>query len=327
MTTPPALEGRATRVGTMNVGRSLASKVLAVIAVMQAQRLDICCLQEIDVNAPSWPRVVTGFRARGFNIFAGVADACSIRRCAIVSKLPGKLLQLEGVEEPDRTAAMVLEVQRGSSYRKVVVACTYGHASCPEAAARHSGQVIAELCRRRADWVLLGDFNVALDEPHAASELAARADVRSLDEPFLEHGPLPATSPSRLRRIDFGLASRQLSAEALYTFEGIADHRGTAYDMRLAGPRGYSGPPRAPLAPTDVSPLGWEELWRPFEASFRAALDTDVEEAWSILSSAAEQAMAGPAPRSSGCARHSIRGALMVSATFTRLLLELSPSC
>ncbi|CAE7645061.1 unnamed protein product [Symbiodinium sp. KB8] len=236
-----------TRVGTMNVGKSLASKVLAVIAVMQAQSLDICCLQEIDVNVPSWPRVVSGFRARGFDIFAGPADANSMRRCAIVSKLPGKLLQLEGVE--------------GGGYG-----------------------VIADFCRRRADWVLLGDFNVALDEAHAASELAARADVR---------------------RIDFGLASRQLSAEALYTFEGIADHRGTAYDMRFAGPRGFSGPPRSPLHAADVSPSRWDAVWRPCDASFKAALGTDVEEAWSILSSAAEEALAGPTSRSSCCARHS----------------------
>ena len=58
MTTTSAAEGRVTRVGTMNVGKGLASKVLAVIAVMQAQGLDICCLQEIDVNVPSWPRVL-----------------------------------------------------------------------------------------------------------------------------------------------------------------------------------------------------------------------------------------------------------------------------
>mmetsp|Transcript_42212 Transcript_42212/g.100601 ORF Transcript_42212/g.100601 Transcript_42212/m.100601 type:complete len:1314 (+) Transcript_42212:1316-5257(+) len=305
MTTTSAIEGRMTRVGTMNVGKSLASKVLAVIAVMQAQGLDICCLQEIDVNVPSWPRVVAGFRARGFDIFAGAADAHSMRRCAIVSKLPGKLLQLEGVDEASRAVAMVLEVQRDCSYRKVIVGCTYGHASCPESASRHSGQVIADFCRRRADWVLLGDFNVALDEAHAASELAGRADVRSLDEAFLEYGPLPATSPSRLRRIDFGLASRQLSAEALYTFEGIADHRGTAYDMRFAGPRGFSGPSRSPLNAADVSPSRWDAVWRPFDASFKAALDTDVEEAWSILSSAAEEALAGPTFHSPGCARHS----------------------
>ncbi|CAE7739875.1 unnamed protein product [Symbiodinium sp. CCMP2592] len=289
----------------MNVGKSLASKVLAVVAVMQSQGLDICCLQEIDVNEPSWPRVVASFRAQGFDIFAGVADANSMRRCAIVSKLPGKLLQLEGVEEAARAVAMVFEVQRNGSYRKVIVGCTYGHASCLEAASRHSGQVIDALCRRRVDWMLLGDYNVALDEAPAAWELAARADVRSLDEAFLEYGPLPATSPSRLRRIDFGLASRQLSAEALHTFETIADHRGTAYDMRFAGPRGFSGPPRASLTAADVSPSCWEEVWRTRAASFQAALTTDVEEAWTILSSAAEQAMAGPAQRFNGCARHS----------------------
>ncbi|CAE7806403.1 CHLP [Symbiodinium sp. CCMP2592] len=285
----PASDGRCLRVCTMNIEKSLSSKVPAVMSTMQRRGLDLLCIQEADVNAVSWPRVVSSFRAQGFHVVGGpeVADEGStraLRRCVIVSRTPVRCLTPSGISDPARVAVAVIEVRLQDAVRKVVVANTYGHASFGGGGLRST---IALSC----EWLLLGDFNVALDEDPAALTLAARSDVRSLDECFVHQGALPGTSPSRSRRLDFGLSSRGLAAVRLGTFEGLGNHLCTAYDIPLALPTGHSGPLRARLGTAPVDEAAWMGLWQPVASDFEEALSSDIDAAWALLSSAAEAAL------------------------------------
>ena len=135
----------------MNVGKSLASKVLAVCSVIQQCSLDAVCLQEIDVNEPSWPRVVDSFKSQGYQLIggdtaSGEGHLGSFRRCAIVSRMPVKCLRLSGIDEPDRAVAVVFEARLEHSLKKIILACTYGHAACQDQAAAHHAQVLCSFC-------------------------------------------------------------------------------------------------------------------------------------------------------------------------------------
>eukprot|EP00439_Symbiodinium_sp_Y106_P000017 s13206_g1.t1 len=161
------------RIATMNIEKSLASKVLAVTAAMQSFALDLLCIQEADINTVSWSRVVSSFKAQGFHLIGGpeVAEDGPMRhfrRCVIVTREPARSLTLQGITAPDRVAAAVIEVRLRDEIRKVVVASTYGHGSCREQATRHHVEVLTALSSLGCEWLLLGDFNVTLDEDPAA---------------------------------------------------------------------------------------------------------------------------------------------------------------
>ena len=261
------------RFATMNMGRTFHCQVLAVCSLMRHHVLDALGIQEADVNSASLPRVVASFQREGFHFTVGAEGTDGrqrgpIRRCAIVWRMPVRHMALRGVDELDRVNAVVLEVRLQDAVRKIVLTNTYGHAACREQATRHHLEVLASLSSANVEWLLWGDFNVALDEDPAAELIASRSDVRALDDGSVNQGSLPGTSPTRLRRIDFGLSSRGLSAVGLHTFKGLSDHLCTAYDVPVDMPIGHSGPSRSFLASTSISEEVWRRAWRPVAEQF-----------------------------------------------------------
>ncbi|CAE7777915.1 unnamed protein product, partial [Symbiodinium sp. CCMP2456] len=242
-----------------------APRVQAVASIFADERLAVLALQEIDLNAHSLG-----------NVTAGV---CS---CA-----------LEGIADPSRVAAVTTELRCGHSIRKVVLCSLYGHAEDVEAASALARDVLVQLNASGFSWVALGDFNVTVEEAPWAGTLAALPFARVLDNDFLECGPLPATSPSRIRRIDYAVSSRLVVATEVCGFCGCADHLGTAYTLDLESPAGFVPPARLALAEVEVDEARWARIWRARARSFREALKVDCTGAWELLSAAAEEALAG----------------------------------
>ena len=114
------------------------------------------------------------------------------------------LLAIAGRFKPRSYCCRCDRGEAADEVRKVAVANTYGHAACRAQATQHHVEVLTALSSLGCEWLMLGDFNVALDEDPAVHCIAARGDVRALDECFEPQGALPGTGPGRLRRLDFG---------------------------------------------------------------------------------------------------------------------------
>ena len=155
--------------------------------------------------------------------------------------------------------------------------------------------------RRKSPWRLT-----------AAQLVCARH--RSLDEPFLAEGPLPPTSAGG-RRIDYGWGSWSLPATATSTSPGLADHWAVGYGFDLDVPSGCRGPPRTPCGGRSdevLSEDAWAAVWDGQRQAFADAVAAlDVDKAWSLLSSTAEEALSAgcqdsPADSQVGVPRHGL---------------------
>ncbi|CAE7627834.1 unnamed protein product, partial [Symbiodinium necroappetens] len=271
---------------------ALATKVEEVVALVREHHLLVLALQEIDLNSASVASVTAAFKRHGLRFFAGPSNG-QCHRVGLVASLECKPLVLHGLSEPSRAVAVLTELRCADSVRKVVFASLYGQVGDLPAASAHAREVISQLSMAGHCWVALGDYNVTLEEDPWAGVLSSLPSARALDEDFACCGPLPLTSPGRVRRIDYGVASSLVAATEVVSFSGCSDHLGTAYGLNLFEPLGCVGPARAPLLAAEVSEQRWLQVWRPFAAGFSKALSTDCTRAWELLSTAAEKALVG----------------------------------
>ena len=290
---------------TFNVGKALATKVDEVAALVRDHHLLVLALQEIDLNSASVASVTAAFRRHGLHFFAGPSNGRS-HRVGLVSSLECKPLALQGLSEPSRAVALVTELRCADSVRKVAFAFLYGQVGDLSAASAHAREVVSQLSLAGHCWVALGDFNITLEEDPWAGVLSSLPSTRALDEDFACCGPLPLTSPGRVRRIDYGVASSLVAATEVVSFSGCSDHLGTAYGLNLFEPLGCVGPARAPLLASDVSEQRWLQVWRPLAACFAKALSTDCTRAWELLSTAADTALSGSDDLSHVVPRHAL---------------------
>ncbi|CAE7345760.1 unnamed protein product [Symbiodinium sp. KB8] len=187
-------------------------------------------------------------------------------------------------------SAVALEFLFHSGVRKVVVVSVYGFASDCEAAANYAEEVVLAVRGLGMEWLLLGDFNVTVDEAPMARRLAA-GWAEPLDSAFMAAGPLPGTAGGH-RRIDYGLSAGRLRPVALSHTGGVGNHTAVSYEFSFTDPSGHSTPARAPLGADDVSEAAWAEHWD--APRFHNLLMTkDVDGAWCMLSNAAEAALGG----------------------------------
>ncbi|CAE7459961.1 FCPD, partial [Symbiodinium sp. KB8] len=238
--------------GTLNVCKALATKVDEVASIFREQSLLVLPLQEIDLNSASVVSVTAAFKRHGLCFFAGPSNG-QCHRVGLVASLACKPLVLRGISEPSRVVAALTELRCEASVRKVVFASLYGQVGDAPAACALAREVVLQ--------------------------------SSALDDDFAGCGPLPLTSPGRVRRIDHGIASRLIAATEVVSFCGCTDHLGRAYGLNLSEPIGCV----APLRAADVSEHRWLQVWRPFAAGFFKALSE--ARAWGLLSTAAEEAL------------------------------------
>lgn len=281
-----------TGISSMNIGRSLASKVAAAADVFMQSGSEVMALQEVDVNAASAVSTVAAFRAHGLRLLLGSFDG-TFHRTALLSRVQGRQVSLPGVAHQARYTAAIFEFAGSAGWMKVLVACTYGHASDPVEAADHAFDLAAALAASGHSWVMVGDFNVGMEEDPMCRRCSDLFAGRPLDETFIGEVALPMTSPNRLRRIDYGWASFDLPATSVCCFETVADHLGVTYRFDFTVPLSPVGPHRLKLrSDGPVSEGQWRSVWGPVDAQFQVAVQSDSSKAWEILSRAAEKALA-----------------------------------
>ena len=190
-----------TWIGTLNMGRQAITRTSWLVDFIHTFDCQVLCLQEIDVNIFFGRRFVQELERHGLHVFLGESDD-HCYTAAIVSRVPGKSIQL-GVLEQSRYAAAIFEFESGSRPYPVVVTSVYGHAFDRHVATAYILDVAGEL--RKLDevpWILLGDMNVAAEEDPLARTLAG-GGLRSLDNVF---GALPPTTKGH-RRLDCGFSA------------------------------------------------------------------------------------------------------------------------
>ena len=120
----------------------------------------------------------------------------------------------------DRSIAAVLGCQQ-----PIIIACSYGHASCAPQARQHVCEQVDVLNWFGKPLVLMGDDN--LEVPDLA-DIWSIGVASCMDDAFLDH-ELPPTCTGR-RRIDFGLSSR-LFPDNVFFDEGVANHALVGYSI------------------------------------------------------------------------------------------------
>ena len=274
---------------TMNVNRMGVTKVAAIHDHMRAFPCQVMCLQEVDINTASVATWMDAWRAHGYHASLGVGSG-GLHRTAVLSRAPGQPIRLPSVGDQSRYSAVALEFQFHSGVRKVVVVSVYGFASDCEAAANYAEEVVLAVRGLGMEWLLLGDFNVAVDEAPMARRLAT-GWAEPLDSAFMTEGPLPGTAGGH-RRLDYGLSAGRLRPVALRHAGGVGNHTAVSYEFSFTDPSGCSAPARAPLGHAEVSEAAWAGHWdAPQFRNFLAAKDVDA--AWCMLSNAAEAALGG----------------------------------
>ena len=170
-----------TGVATMNVGKSLVSKVSLMAGFFWQLGATVLCLQEVDVNFASAPGTVSSFRRHGLFLLLGGFDG-TFYRTAILSSTQGRPVALHGVQDASRVATAIFEFDSFRGIRKVLISSCYGDACDVLKAADHAFQVAEASASVGTEWLVLGDFKESQDERPVASRLADAGCIRCLDD-------------------------------------------------------------------------------------------------------------------------------------------------
>jgi endonuclease/exonuclease/phosphatase family metal-dependent hydrolase len=205
---------------------------------------------------------------------------------AIISRLPVRNYPLSLTVAPSRCVAGLIEVCKDSLVQSLLIFSFYGFASDMQATGDLLRQVLEAAVRFGAPFVILGDFNAETHDEVIAQFLAQGA-VFDLDDDFTAYG-LPLGSPGRVCRLDYGLAGARVYASQLDHAPGPADRLTVRYGFDFHQVGGHSGPRRKLLSMSKVvEQSAFDSLWS--QEAFDHALTTgQFDEAWKLLSIAAE---------------------------------------
>ena len=178
----------------------------------------------------------------------------------------------------------------GKTDCRLVLASLYGHARCQDSRRALIKEALQGLAATGLPWILLGDFKQECLEPPICTVLAD-GGCSCLDDSFTA---LPAaTRVGGRRRIDFGLCSRQTFAIARNQAPGPADHDVVSWTIPFQLRHIHLSPVRRVLSASSAEALrAFTDLWQA-ELLESALMNGSTEEAWALLSDAAELALAG----------------------------------
>ena len=217
-------------IATLNVDRAGASKFPDTFDFMQQFPADAFSLQQIDISELEGAKVHHSMEAGGGSGFS--LQARSSHQPA-ASGL-GHDFAWPRPSTCRLTRWLLLGLRRRlSRCSQVASPCIW--CWVPSMASRTMGRARIRWCRSssqssgplRCRFLLFGDFNWQRGEGGALDNLISTGQLRSLDDAF--HGVLPATSPTRARRIDFAVAHPAIAATAIEHMEGPGDHVAVAY--------------------------------------------------------------------------------------------------
>ena len=291
---------RQLSVASFNVDRAGASKVQHTLDFAKNFQADAYALQEIDIKDLEMPRYVHSWRQAGLQIVLSQPELPNrSRRVGLATSLPVRPFPLQGSLAATRVAAGLVQVQSAGHAMPLLIAAIYGFPGDRASTDRVVQQVLDEIRALRCLFVLIGDFNWQCGEGGLLEALLAAGQLRNLDDSF--SGPLPSTSPNRVRRIDFGVGHPLIAATRVDHEEGPADHVAVRYGLDFElNFRGHCLPKRAPLVmdrSDENIEVSFREAWN--EHDFVVCLEDErLDDAWGLLSCAAEVALG--AERGSG---------------------------
>lgn len=281
-------------IATLNVDRAGASKFPDTFDFMQQFPADAFSLQQLDISELEVSRYTTAWKQAGAQVFLSRPEAPSNRRrVGLVTTLHGRALHMPPHSlAATRVAAALVQVQSGGQPVHLVLGAVYGFPNDGESTDQVVQEFLTIVRPLRCRFLLFGDFNWQRGEGGALDNLISTGQLRSLDDAF--HGVLPATSPTRARRIDFAVAHPAIAATAIEHMEGPGDHVAVAYTLDLdINFAGHRLSPRASFA-KDRNAEKVEALFQSYwcEADFNQCLQQDcLNEAWGYLSTIAERAL------------------------------------
>eukprot|EP00439_Symbiodinium_sp_Y106_P029745 s6446_g3.t1 len=276
----------------MNVGRGAIAKGAATLAAFHTSGLDVdvAALQEVDIDTVSADAFVQDWKSRGF--YATLSPFVQgIARAAVISRVPCRSVSFHGLIAHDRVCAGILDLPDCHAYHKLVFVAFYGKVDDIDFSVQLLRSVVAQLVELGLPFLILGDFNALLSDLEGSGLLDSGV-VMPMDLPFGHD--LQGTRRGSARRIDFGLCSNHVFPVSLQHSDGVADHYGVLYalDLTLDFDR-YRSPCRRELRDDSYETVAsrFDSCWS--GELFRQALrEGNVDSAWTLLSDAAEQALA-----------------------------------
>ncbi|CAE7672255.1 unnamed protein product [Symbiodinium pilosum] len=246
---------------------------------------DVLCLQELDVPVASVASFTAACRRYGLHVFMSEAMD-GLHRTGILSKVPGRALTVEGIAAVRCTCAL-FEVVANGQYVKILLASIHACPSDPALALTETTLTVEALRATRLEWVLFGDFNLDPLLDKEMSQALSQGLAWHWDEPF---SCCPATRGSG-RRLDYALGTGRLFPAGAFQAWTFSDHAIVGYEVDLSEPCGARGPARRALCAEPVAVDKWRSRWGD-GAEFLGLLSSgQVDEAWTLLSDAAEDVL------------------------------------
>ena len=276
----------------MNINRKGEQLIKATRDFMLQSNIQILAMQEVDVGTLASHAAHRAWKSQGCKIILSKPEAVSLKhRVALISSVPVCPVDLQLDFASTRCAAGLVEICLSKRPTKVLVVSFYGFPDDHLATGEALDEIHLAICRYGGPFVLLGDFNLQVDEGRVR-DMLMDGRAKCLDEDF-HFQQLPCTGPKGTRRIDYALSSRGIAAKALRHFQGLGDHVVPAYDLAEVSAIGeHALPERPPITrdcPQAVARF-FQEHWD--DKTFQGHLNMDqLDEAWACLSRAAEHAL------------------------------------
>ena len=264
---------------------------------LEQHSADVVALPEADVPEFSSVGFCNAWRSRGMYATLSVPEDGKCR-VALLCSFPSKSIVLSRAEGATRHAAALVDLKNAQgSVETFLVIAVYGQAGNEAAAADQIEDILQMAMNSGFRFLLIADFNLVPENPMLLEYLADGVLI-ACDE--CQPGEqLPPTGPIyqgyRRRRIDFGLSHFQWPALDVTHLHGPSDHLVVGYSFGAEAPLLRIGPVRRSLKPLDmlqnldVEFAQWDPL--PFE---RACAESDLDEAWRLLSNVAEDLICVP---------------------------------
>ena len=289
---------RALRVGTVNV-RTLMGRAAEVLRLAVEWEIGILLVQEARLPRDSFGALRNLATKFGWHLVIheqGLAPSGAAQwGCITLARWPVEPLP-KPQWLPDGRGG-VMRVWRPRA-RPLLLCNLY----LPASSRTEAGDILQACFEHVAalgeDALLMGDFNLTEGDFPISDALACGA-MRSANEAIHGDSPPPPTfrgpGGHYTRCIDFALHTDKLVIDYKHQVVGPADHDLVFYDVQLATdwrPEPFRIRPPRQVVPVQVSVKEWNDVWSSRGQTFHDALGRgEVDEAWSVLSAAAEDVM------------------------------------
>ena len=279
------------RVASCNLAGAGISRTALTLQHLRPFNPDLISLQEVDIPKQCAASYVREWRGLGWQLVLAAPEPHSgLHRVALACRVPCRPVSLAAPAASTRHAALLVETEQDHVRRPLLMVAAYGHSGdLPTTNAMVSD--LADTSHHFGGaYILLGDWNQVAEEGVLQQHLMS-GSMRLMDSEFPTN--LCATNPARTRRIDFGLCDSTIFPSEVWHREGPCDHVAVGYSLDLlANCSGYALPTRAPveqLTPQEVEDRFSREWQQDPFSDAMARQDTD--EAWRLLSAAAERTL------------------------------------